>query len=783
MCSATASPVPFSPFERTHGQQAFPSPLNGAVVQENPPTFVWVTHRKGSYRVLLETSTGTPVWSAVVTGNTAVPDRILPPGDYRWTVMEVSTSENPKIRKPEIPESREVGFSRCHNPFAYFTIPSSAVRFLRPTVSDILPHLPAERPRHLFRAADIPALRLAYAPELDTLRRNVRIAIDDGLPDPPHFHRDPDALPYREYFGRFRDFCDRDLVACALAAWLLPEPAKRDAALAHARDLLLTLCGWNPAGPCSLLGPWGDEIGLSFARVLPAVFDLLLPHLSKAEAILVAETLAAYASQCERRITRTDYTLNPGDSHVGRLPAYLGEAALSLWGLPDDQRPVAESTLRRWLGTALDIYGGLFPHYGGPDGAWAEGAFYATSYAKWFLPFFSLVDRCVADEPRFAAANASGSFFVRPFYRAFARFLLNFALPDHENHPFGDGYWCSPESPEWPGFFAQNPFRIYAALSGLPEALAMERALAAPALFSLHLLDIFLPTPTIGPTDRPTDRSDIIPPPGGGCPAGAGGERDPTDKQTDRQIDQRTDNAIAFAETGFVSLHSDHTRPASDLHVLARASKYGPGSHRHADEGSFALFFGGTALISPSGYFGREYGTRHHVEWTRSTKAHNALLVDGIGQDVRDFRAIGRVVSCALENGERRAVLDLSSAYPMLTSWMRTLRIVDERTFVLEDRVTASYPVRIISCLHTLSRPEADGLSAHLVRNGIRLDIEPDAKSFASLALSDAYDVDLNDGVPEAFRVAMPPQFHLYYETSVRTGHCLRTVFRVSQIP
>ena len=58
-----------------------------------------------------------------------------------------------------------------------------------------------------------------------------------------------------------------------------------EAAAAHAKQLFLTLCDWNSEGPCSLEGPWGDEVGLSHARCFPAVFDLLYDVLSENERV------------------------------------------------------------------------------------------------------------------------------------------------------------------------------------------------------------------------------------------------------------------------------------------------------------------------------------------------------------------------------------------------------------------------------------------------------------------------------------------------------------------
>ncbi len=699
------------PLERTSGMQVFPSPCDGACVPENPPALIWLPLPSDKYdtvvyRCTVTDSAGTTVFTCDTTGNTAVPDILLEPGGYFWDV-----------------EAIETGVKRGKQ---YFTVPENAVPFLRPTADQVLAGLPDCRPRHLFTKDDISSICTSRKEELQTLRRNIEQAYTDCLPERPMFHTDENALPYREYFGRFRDYCDRNLVACSLGYALLGD----EKAGAFAKKLFLHLCDWNPSGPCSLCGPWGDEVGLSCARCFPAVFDLLYPLMTDKERRYAGETVAMYAAQCEKRLSSLNYSHNPGSSHAGRLPAYLGEAALTLWGTGI----VPEEILHGWLTKALHIYNGVFPYFGGADGSWAEGTFYSTSYTKWYLPFFS------------AVARYSGhNYLDRPFYRNFARCLLHFALPDHELHPFGDGYWCTPESPEWPGFFAQNPFRIYAQVSGLPDALALDRQLAAPALFQLHLLDVFLP---IFPTG-------------------------------DARTAPITD-ADAFPDTGYVSLHSDHTSPEDDLHLMARASKFGPGSHRQPDEGGFALFSGGTAMLIPSGYFGREYGTAHHMKWLNSTKAHNAILIDGIGQDYRDFCHTGTILSCGIdENGHRVAVLDLSASYPMLNRWVRTVRIVDSRTAVVEDEITADHPVTVTYALHTLSEPEAWKDGFRVTRNDRTMIVTPAPEQFISRSITDRYDVDLNEGVPEAFHVTMPQQYHVYFETEKKEKHLLRVTIRI----
>ncbi len=705
------------PAERTRGEQIFPGPADGSAVSENPPVLVWlppvsedgdVSGADLLYRCSVMDLQGNEVFSRTTRSTVVCISEPLEPGEYIWDVS-----------------APEYGIARGQQ---RFLVPEDAVSWQRPSAEAVLCGLPQERPRHLFTVKEIPGILETHKEEIAILKRNIGQAYLDGLPERPMFHVDEDALPYREYFGRFRDFCDRNLVACSLGYALL----KDEKAGAFAKRLFLHLCDWNPEGPCALYpGLWGDEIGLSCARCFPAVFDMLYPLLSEKERRYAGAVVAVYARQCENRIDAKNYELNPGESHVGRLPAYMGEAALVLWGCGI----CSETVLRRWLDKALDIYNGVFPYYGGADGSWAEGTFYSTSYTKWYLPFFSAVCR-----------YSGCTFLERPFFRNYARFLLHFALPDHELHPFGDGYWCTPDSAEWPGFFAQNPFRLYAGLSGLPEAMEMERKLAVPDLFYLHLLDIFLPQ----------------------MPVGA------------QKADAVTD-ADAFHDAGFVSLHSDHTSPEDDLHLMARASKFGPGSHRQPDNGSFSLFSGGTALLCPSGYFGRECASIHHMQWYNTTKAHNAILVDGIGQSYSNFRHTGKILSCGSdENGTRQAVLDLTASYPMLREWLRTLKIVDKHTAVIEDRITAEDAVTVTYALHTLSLPEPSGEGFSATRNGKRMEVLPEPGQFVSRVISDTYDVDLNTGVPKAYHVTMPQQYHVYFETEKKSVHHLRVVIKVN---
>lgn len=691
---------------RTSGRQIFPAPEHGAFVEETPPVFAFLKSGNAPlYIVTVRNAGGDIVFEGSTERNFLVPDRPLAPGKYEWNLSC---------------GAEERGWWS-------FEISGRAVPLPRPSVTAVFDAVPDKRPRHLFLGEDIGRIVTDKQSELETLKRNIALALEQPPLEPPRFYTDPAAPDYRAYFGRYRDYCDRDMVACALGHVLLDD----ERATAKAKELLLTVCSWNPAGPCSLLAPWNDEVGLSNARCLPAVYDLMADVLTDKERYLVEQTIFAYALQCEERLTKLDFTQNPGNSHSGRIPAYLGEAALVLKG----SRFVDEMVLRRWLALALEIYGGIFPFFGCEDGGWAEGPFYASSYTRWYLPFFLAVER-------FSGVRLLD----RPFYQRVSQYFLHFAAPERENHPFGDGYWCGSEDPEWPGFFAQNPFRIYGERFGPEPAARQAKKYAAPDIFKLHLLDVFIPA--------------------GSAP--------------DVHVTGEASPMAVFDKAGYASCQTNLADQSHGTGLLVRASRYGRFSHQHADQGSFALVRNNKTLLSPSGYFGHQFGTEHHRLWTQTTKAHNCILVDGVGQEENGFRATGRFLERE-HDGNRffRLVADLAAAYPMLSEYRRTFTLT-ENELVVEDEISSSEPHEISFLLHMLSRPrlQEDG-SLLLEHGGERAVIVPLSGFSGEPVISDRYGVDLNEGVPERSRVEMPAQYHVSFTAPRALMHRLKVAVRL----
>lgn len=684
--------------KRTSGSQIFPAPADGAVIEETPPVFSFLRDGKEKkYRVVVQDRSGKIVFEAETEKNHVVPKEPLKPGKYRWNLLC---------------GEEERGWQE-------FVISENAAVILRKDAETVFCAVPDVRPRHLFFKEDIPGILKKRKAETEVLKRNIEAACARELPKPPLFYSFEDGLPYREYFGEYREYCDRDMVACALGYALLGD----EGAGKKAKELLLTICSWNPDGPCAVNAPWNDEIGLSNARCIPAVYDMLYDILTDQQRYIAEKTIIAYAEQCEERLRALDFAENPGDSHAGRLPAYLGEAALVLKG----STYIKEEILIRWLSYALEIYGGIFPFYGTADGGWAEGPFYASSYTKWYLPFFMAVERF-----------ADVRFLDRPFYQRLPQFLLHFAEKERENHPFGDGYWCGSEDPEWKGFFAQNPFRLYAERFGPEEARIKAEQYAAPELFELHLLDVFLPE----------------------------------GRMPERGLTGEACAMAVFEGAGLASCQTNVADQAHGTGLLVRASRFGSVSHQHADQGSFALIRNNKVLITPSGYFGRCWGTKHHRNWTKTTKAHNCILVNGRGQETDSFRAAGRFTEWKHEGNKRFFLrLDLQEAYPMLEFYERSFELT-EKELVIRDEIRSKEACEISWLLHMLDRPalQEDGTLV-LEHGGERAVVFPDKAFCGTPDITGRFGTDVNEGVEEAFRVSMEEQYHVTFITQKKKQH------------
>ena len=705
------------PQKRINPTELFPSPAEGDIIEFTPPAFHWLkVDSVSSYRIIVEDGGVESVVDETVSENYLVLHRVLPSGRYRWNL---------------IAEGRQRGWQS-------FEIAEDAIEHVVPTAAEILSRIPHSHPRHVYYPEDIERIVEHHQPQLEVLKRNITLAVRQGLPPHPQFHRADDIISSWQYAHGFRvhrEYVDRNLTACALGYLFLGDSDAAECA----KLSMLEICDWNPEGPCAVDGPWGDEIGLSNARCLFAVYDWTYPLYTEKEHDYIQKTLLLYARQILRTLRKQDFFNYPGDSHSGRLPGYLGEAALVLHG----HAPPNE--VREWLQYALDVYASFFPHFGGRDGGWAEGTFYGSSYTKWYLPFFFAIER-----------HTGFSFLDYPFYQRVSQFFLHFSPPGWEIHPFCDGYWISPEDEEYPGFSAQNPFAVYAERFGPALARQYSDAIAVPPdVFEMHLMDVFrLPHKPIEP--------DVAGP---------------------------VSQSRVFRDAGFVSIHSDIENSQSDTALLVRASKFGSVSHQHADQGNFAIISRGRGLISPSGYFGA--WSDHHSQWTKQTRAHNCILVNGKGQEVDSHLAVGSIEYLSEKDSYALTSLNLSKAYPDLLSYHRRLLFIRPGLILVYDNLRADHAVECTWLAHALSKPKIEDSRVTIMREPASLQIRLFTQTLGLLVpeCTNRFGVDVNAGVPVGFHQHYSPerdhlknavQYHLSWKTSVAQSHRFVAVFSVN---
>jgi hypothetical protein len=396
--------------ERRPAGGLFPTPAAGSEVGINPPGFAWWrAPRAASYRLLVRTAAGRPIYESEDLPYPAeVPREPLDAGKYLWNVEARNASGETVARRGWWP----------------FTVPEGIPELAWEDPKAILARVPEAHPRYIFLKEDLANVRRSLEGGRKLAWQAVIAAADRALktplPEPPRYHtfegRDRQRMGYTVYFREFRRRVDGTLSALAVA-YLLSGKERYGVA---AKKLLLEIESWGAEGPMSVLSRFGDEPGLSMARHGHRAYDWLYDLFDETERKRARQMTIARARQVFERLQKADYLASPAESHNGRLIAYLAEYAIVLKG---------EATeAPEWLDYSLRALMTFYPHWGDADGGWAEGVSYALSYNTLYLP---------AIESLRVAAGVD--LYQRPFFRNARRFFLYCSTPRGEMQPFGDG--------------------------------------------------------------------------------------------------------------------------------------------------------------------------------------------------------------------------------------------------------------------------------------------------------------------------------------------------------
>src|SRR5690606_8035731 len=155
-----------------------------------------------------------------------------------------------------------------------------------------------------------------------------------------------------------------------------------------------------------------------------------------------------------------------------------------------------------------------------------------------------------------------------------------------------------------------------------------------------------------------------------------------------------------FHGIGVASLHTTLLNSADDVHLLFKSSPFGSQSHGHNPHNSFQLNAFGEALLTTCVY--RDlHGSKFHYQWAHSTRAHNAVLVNGEQQARHTPEPHGRIVDFVTEPGWDYVSGDATDAYgDLLERYVRHVVFVKPDVVVIYDELEAREPATFQFMLH-----------------------------------------------------------------------------------
>ena len=189
-----------------------------------------------------------------------------------------------------------------------------------------------------------------------------------------------------------------------------------------------------------------------------------------------------------------------------------------------------------------------------------------------------------------------------------------------------------------------------------------------------------------------------------------------------------------YEDTGEVAMHSHPGSTDNDLALSFRSSTFGSGSHTTASQNAFNLLYEGQPVYRSTGYY-QNFSDAHNLMSYRHSRAHNTLLVNGIGQPY-STKGYGSVVRALGGSHISYCLGDASHAYcgvsddPMwvsafeqagisqtpengfgstpLTRYRRHVLMLHPDMVLLYDELEASEPVRWEWLLHSPVRFSID---------------------------------------------------------------------------
>lgn len=138
-----------------------------------------------------------------------------------------------------------------------------------------------------------------------------------------------------------------------------------------------------------------------------------------------------------------------------------------------------------------------------------------------------------------------------------------------------------------------------------------------------------------------------------------------SDRSYSTTLPATAEKMIWYKDAGEVVMHSDLSHTDRNLSLAFRSSTFASGSHTTACQNSFNLLYKGADVYRSSGYY-LNFSDAHNLMSYRHTRAHNTILVDGIGQPY-SMNGYGNIVRAAGGEHISYCLGDASKAYSGIT--------------------------------------------------------------------------------------------------------------------
>ncbi len=624
-------------------------PFQESPLSINPPTFRWPTVEEAvSYRLELSRDAGFKnVRSEIATDSFFRPLEPLEAGRWYWRCR----AESPQPGAWMASESFEIGADLPRWPLRDW--------------AEIVRQVPTTHPRLYVRQSNLPDLRenaRRLAGELAPWQTKIRAALENKFSLETYVARVPaDAGNKKKKLTVWASKAAGIDAATPVGngAWLWLATGDQWC-LEATKQRALMLASLDPAGFTS--ESTSDFGNAAIVENLGIAYDLLHGEFTAAERQAIRKALVARARPIFDDMARASQQKISGHNwqHI-----FLNgmTAAVAMLG----EEPIADE----WLALGLRSFVAMYPWFGGRDGGSQEGTkyYYATEMT-------SSLDTVDLFQAAFGLRLDEGN----PWFRANPYFLIYSFPPNSTKSKIGDSTpgqeSDEDESLDIPRGKARLAFEYMAERYGNGHAAAYAAS---------------LPNDTAGLTlsqflrwSKPTR---VAPVPLRTLPA-----------------------ARLFRDIGTVYTHSDYERPDQNVRLVFHSDPYGSLGHAHADQNSFHLIAYDEDLLLDSGYY-TPAGDPHLINWTRQTKAHNSILVDGTGQNPLDTGSYGMITR--FEQNDAWVVMTGSAAdayekvalarFDRHIVWLKGASV---QTYVIIDEIIAAdhQPHRLDWLLHAAER-------------------------------------------------------------------------------